>query len=300
MARSNTCSLLALLSVSIFVPAGALAACSSDSGSTPVTGADASPTATTTTTAPADASPTATADASTQDAPVDAPTEAGACSAKGESDLKVLAANSGTDPANKVTAKMVDACDATTSAATAYTGTRVKFMPSNGNNHYFLIDPTDPANFFKSASVVFNYPLAGIRNDTDVKIVAKPGIGSASDSFGANYDATKVHFMVQLNKVAAACDVSGYTVSVVGHPEAVVQYSNGGNFTPDGALTTSAGTQGAFAFISKVNPGTGLVDIVGTKTGCKLVGITFPVAITTNKYPLIADTVTYLVANTSL
>jgi hypothetical protein len=131
-----------------------------------------------------------------------------------------------------------------------------------------------------------------------MKIVAKPG-GGAPDVFGANYDATKAHFVVQLNKVAATCDASGYTVSVVGHPEAVVQYTNGG-FAVDPALTVSAGDRGAFAYISKVNVGAGLVDIVGTKTGCKLTGLAFPASITTNKYPLVADTATYLVANTAV
>ena len=290
---------------------GGVVACSSDS-TTPggTSGPDASTTdasttdasttdASTTDASTTDASTTdaATTDASTTDAGSDATTEAGACSPKGESDVKVLPANSGADPSNKVTVKMVDACDGTT-ASQAYAGTRLKFTPADGSNHYFLVDSTNTADFYKSASVVYNFTLAGVRNDTDVKVFAKPG-GSVADSFGANYDATKAHFVVQLNKVEATCDAGGFTVSVVGHPEAVVQYSNGGGFTPDGSLTMSAGNQGAFAFISKVDAGTGLVDIVGTKTGCKLVGV-LPATISTNKYPLIADTVTYLVGNTSL
>jgi hypothetical protein len=205
--------------------------------------------------------------------------------------------NTGTGPSNKVAAKMVDACDGT-SAALAFAGSRLPFTPTVGKTHYFLVDSTNPADFYKSASVVFNYPSAGVRNDTDVKLVGKPGNGVA-DSFVGNYDATKVHFAVQLNKVEAACDVSGYTVSVVGHAEAVVKYTNGGNFAPDAALTVSGGTQGSFAFISKVNPGAGFVEIVGTKAGCKLVGVALPSAISTNTYPLIADTVTHVVANTS-
>jgi hypothetical protein len=300
MIRSRRLSLCALLIVGGGVPA-AVVACSSDGG-TSSSGAAGGPDASATSTATSTSTSTATSTSTTpppSDAGPDATSEAGACATKGESDVKPLTANSGSDPSGKVTVKMVDACDGTT-ASQAYAGARLKFFPTNGSNHYFLIDSTNPADFYKSASVVYNFPLAGIRNDTDVKLFAKPGTGGASDSFGANYDATKAHFVVQLNKVEATCDAGGFTVSVVGHAEAVVQYSNGGVFTPDGALTTSAGTQGAFAFISKVNPGAGLVDIVGTKTGCKLVGPAFPVAISTNKYPLIADTVTYLVGNTSL
>jgi hypothetical protein len=296
MVHSRSLSLLGLALVGCGVPL-AVVACSSDSATSSSGGnggPDASPTSTSTSTATS----TSTTPPPT-DAGQDAPSEAGACSSTEKSDVKVLAANSGTDPSGKVTVKMVDTCSGT-SASQAYAGTRLRFTPTDVTNHYFLVDSTNAADFYKSASVVYNFPLAGIRGDTDVKILAKPGVGSAADSFGANYDATKAHFVVQLNKLEPTCDAGGFTVSVVGHAEAVVQYSNGGNFLPDGALTTSAGTQGAFAFISKVNPGTGLVDIVGTKTGCKLVGPAFPVAISTNKYPLIADTVTYLVGNTSL
>jgi hypothetical protein len=294
MLHSRRLSLLALSLVGCAVPA-AVVACSSDSSpssSGGTTGPDASPTSTSTATS------TSTSPPPPVDGGQDAASEAGACSLKGESDVKPTAANSGTDPSGKVTVKMVDSCSGTT-ASQAYTGARLKFTPTDGTDHYFLFDSTNAADFYKSASVVYNFPLAGIRGDTDVKLFAKPGTGGATDSFGANYDATKAHFVVQINKLAAACDAGGFTVSVVGHAEAVVQYSNGANFAPDGALTTSVGTQGAFAFISKVAPGAGLVDIVGTKTGCKLVGPAFPVAISTNKYPLIADTVTYVVGNTS-
>jgi hypothetical protein len=298
MLRSRRLSLLALSLVGCAVPA-AVVACSSDSspsGSSGTTAPDASPTSTATSTA---TSTSTTPPPPPVDGGQDAASEAGACSSKGESDVKPTAANSGTDPSGKVTVKMVDACSGTTPSQ-AYAGTRLKFTPTDGTNHYFLFDSTNAADFYKSASVVYNFPLAGIRGDTDVKLFAKPGSGGATDSFGANYDATKAHFVVQINKLAAACDAGGFTVSVVGHAEAVVHYSNGANFATDLALTASMGMQGAFAFISKVDPGTGLVDIVGTKTGCKLVGPAFPVAISTNKYPLIADTVTYVVGNTSL
>ena len=62
----------------------------------------------------------------------------------------------------------------------------------------------------------------------------------------------------------------------------------------------SAGDRGGSAFISNVTPGTGLVEFTGVKAGCKLVGLALPSALSPNKYPLIADTVTRVVMNTSL
>jgi hypothetical protein len=291
-----------LVCVCVGVPGLSLVACSSD----PATTADAGPTTSTTTTSTATSTSTSTPDAATPDAATspdaataDAQTDGGTCAARGKSDLKIDPAISSTTADNKVTVQLVDTCQGT-GAAQAYTGTRLRFEPTDNTNHYFLVTSTNPADFYKSASVVWNFGLAGVRSDTDMKIVAKPGVGGATDIFGANYDATKAHFVVQLNRLAATCDVSGYTVSVVGHPEAVVQYTNGGSFAVDPALTMSAGDRGAFAYISKVNVGSGLVDIVGTKPGCKLVGVAFPAPITTNKYPLVADTATYLVMNTAV
>lgn len=59
-------------------------------------------------------------------------------------------------------------------------------------------------------------------------------------------------------------------------------YSNGGTIAVDPALTESVGTRGALAFISNVNVGGGLFEITGTKTGCKLVGFSFPVPISSS------------------
>jgi len=309
MNRSTKNPALVLLSACVVVPLVSMAACSSDPASTANGGTTptSTTTTTTTTTTTSTSTSTSTADASIPDGAIpgdaaiarDAQVEAGACGSKGKSDLKIDPAISSTAADNKVTVQMVDACQGT-SAAQTYTGTRLRFEPTDLTNHYFLVTSTNPADFYKSASVVWNYGLAGVRNDTDMKVVAKPGVGGAADVFGTNYDATKAHFVVQLNKVAATCDVSGFTVSVVGHPEAIVQYTNGGTLAVDPALTASAGDRGAFAYISKVNVGAGLVDIVGTKTGCKLTGLAFPASITTNKYPLVADTATYLVANTAV
>lgn len=269
MIRSLKRPALVLLSVCALAPAVSIAACSSDPATSTDGGTEASA-STTATTPPPDAS--ATTDASTPDgftppvdaspdakpdASPDATVEAGTCAAKGKSDLKIDPAISSTAPANKVTVQMVDACQGTSSAL-PYTGTRLRFEPTDGSNHYFLVTSTDPTEFYKSASVVWNYPLAGIRNDTDMKLVAKPGVGGAADVFGSNYDATKAHFVVQLNQVGT-CETGGYTVSVVGHPEAVVQYSNGGTIAVDPALTMSVGQRGSFAFVSKVDVAAGLV-----------------------------------------
>lgn len=302
---TRTHSLLFLFSVAALVPVASLGACSSD----PATSADAAApttTATTTTTSTTTTTtPTSTPDASKPDATsnTDAATtdgstsEAGACTAQGKAKVKPTNGASGLAPDNKVTIQMVDNCQGTTAAA-AYTGTRIEFSPTNLNNHYFLVTSTNPAEFYKAATVVYNYPIPGISGDIDFKIMPKPG-GTNPDPFGTNYDATKAHFVVQVNFAEATCDASGFTVSVPGHAEAMVQYTS--NFlTVDPTLTSTVGTRGSYAIISKVNAGAGLIDIVGTKTGCKLVGIAFPVPITTNKYPLIADTVTSLVLNTSL
>jgi hypothetical protein len=206
--------------------------------------------------------------------------------------------NSTADPSGKATIQLVDACQGT-SAALPYTGTRVRFTPTNNENHYLLVTSTNPADFYKSASIVYNFP-PGVRTDADVSLIAKTGIGSAPASFDATYDAAKAHFLLQINKLEATCDASGYVVTVTGHPEAVVQYGNSGSLSPNPALTASVGDRGATVFISNLTPGTGLVEFVGAKTGCKLVGIMAPLPVISNKYPLVADTVTRVVMNTSL
>lgn len=139
-----------------------------------------------------------------------------------------------------------------------------------------------------------------MRTDADVALIAKTGVGSAPASFDATYDAAKAHFLLTINRVEATCDGNGWVVTVPGHPEAVVQYANSGSLSPNPALTASAGDRGANVFISNLTPGTGLVEFAGAKTGCKLVGIATPAPIFTNKYPLVADTATRAVMNTSL
>lgn len=305
MLRSLKRPLLALFAVGALAPLASLGACSSDPAATDAGTAPSTTTTTTTTTTtpPPDASATAT-DAATPDAPPpvdaspDAPTEAGACSGKGATDVKLTAVNSTADPSGKATIQLVDTCQGT-SAALPYTGTRVRFTPTNNENHYLLVTSTNPADFYKSASIVYNFP-PGVRTDADVSLIAKTGIGSAPASFDATYNATKAHFLLTINRVETTCDGNGWVVTIPGHPEAVVQYADSGSLSPNPALTASAGDRGANVFISNVTPGTGLVEFVGAKTGCKLVGIAPPVPIITNKYPLVADTVTRAVMNTSL
>lgn len=291
--------LLALLLVGVLAPVASLAACSSDPATSSDAGVVTSSTATATmTTPPVDAAPDAPKPV---DAAVDAPNpvDAGTCSNKGASDVKLAFVNSTADASNKATIQLVDTCQGT-SAALPYTGTRLRVTPTTGADHYLLVAPTNPADFYKSASLVYNF-AAGTRSDTDVTLVAKTGVGSAPASFDATYNAAKVHFLLQLNKVETTCDAGGFVVTVVGHPEAVIQYgSASSSLTPDPALTMSVGDRGTTAFISNVTPGAGLVEFTGTKTGCKLVGLALPSALSPNKHPLIADTVTRLVMNTSL
>jgi len=295
--------LLALLAVGAIAPLAPLGACSSDPAATdagPAPTTTTTTTATTTTTTPTpDASATAT-DAATPDAPPpvdaspDAPTEAGACTDKGATDVKLNPANSGTDPSGKTSIQLVDACQGT-SAPLPYAGSRVRFTPTTGVNHYLLVTSTNPADFYKSASVVYNFP-PGVRTDTDVSVFAKTTMGS----FDATYNAAKAHFYLVINRAEPTCDASGFVVTIPAHPEAVVQYADSGSFNPNLALTASAGDRGANVFISNVTPGTGLVEFAGAKAGCKLTGVAFPVPLSANKYPLVADTVTRAVMNTSL
>lgn len=285
-----------ILSTTTYLLSGPLGACSSD----PVSAADAAVTAEASTSDQATPPPPdAAVDASVRmDAAAPDATDGGACSPRGASDVKLVNGVGATAPENKVTVQMVDECQGTT-AGLAYSGPRLRFEPTDKANHYFLATSTNPADFYPSASVIYNYPIAGVRNDTDIKLVPRAGRDSAPDLYGSSFDPTKVHFVVQLTQLDLSCDTSGYTVSVTGHPEANVEYTAGGNFNVVPGQTVSGGVRASYAFVSKVNAGTGTVEIVGTKPGCKLASNVLPIPITSNKYPLVAGTVTYLIAVTA-
>ncbi len=219
--------------------------------------------------------------------------DAGPCGSQALASVRILSL---LGPLDTVTVRMVDECQGT-SAPVVYPGgatSSIRFRPTVGAKHYFVIDPMDPTKFYKAASEAWNYPDPRVTNDVRQNIVPKPGSG-VPDVFGANYDAAKAHFVVRLLRFDSACEVSGYTLSVAGHPEAVIQYGLGGGYEIDSTATATSGTRQSFAFISKVDPDVNLVEIVGTKPGCKLFSglLRLPVQIYLNRFPLLADTVTF-------
>ncbi|HEY2515053.1 MAG TPA: hypothetical protein VGI39_29510 [Polyangiaceae bacterium] len=89
----------------------------------------------------------------------------------------------------------------------------------------------------------------------------------------------------------ACADVTGVSLSVTGHTEAVVNYmSPNWPTTPGPASTTSSA--GPLVFISGIT-GASSVQLTGTKTGC---AVSFASASQTGRFPVLTGSITYGVA----
>ncbi len=102
----------------------------------------------------------------------------------------------------------------------------------------------------------------------------------------AGYDATKAHVVVSIGAASGACQKSGNTVSLPGHPEAVVTYVNS-----DGTDSASTSTQqNGLAWIRGITPGAPVKPaFVSGVAGC-----TPNLAFSTGNVKLAADSVSVL------
>jgi hypothetical protein len=82
-------------------------------------------------------------------------------------------------------------------------------------------------------------------------------------------NAAMIAILLQVDPAATApCNVvSGVTLAVTGHPEAVVSYA--GNDWPGDTSVTTTSSVGPYVFIGGVQPG-GLVSVTGTLSGCSV------------------------------
>ena len=257
--------------VSSLALACALGACGDDDAAKPPT----SDGGTTSDSAPPDASApdSSKPDTGAPDAATDAPSEGGATCGTMASGLAVTVFPSGGD-ASGATISYEGCAGTTTSVAGAQFAT------------WSLMVSTTPS-YFRLTKTGFHTSLSAEINPA---VFAQPGalplqlIGTAQL---AGYDATKAHMIVSVGAVKNACTKDGNTVSLPGHPEAVVTYVNK-NGVDVGASMSIDG----LAWITGIVPGASpLVEptVVSAVGGC-----TLSKTYSTGKAPTIVDTVSLI------
>lgn len=102
------------------------------------------------------------------------------------------------------------------------------------------------------------------------------------DSQLQGYDAAKAHVLLTVNAAGNGCSKDGNTVTIPGHPEAVIKYLNNDGSDSGSAATINAG----IAWVTNLTPGAAVKPVVSAAGGCK-VNSTF----TTGNVRLEADTV---------
>ncbi len=228
------------------------------------------------------------------------PVDNGPCGKKGKVDLEVRrdglyrGLQSGPPTAN---VQLVDACQGALPPTRVDTEL-VRLRPTDGKEFYFLVTPLAPTeNYYPSASELWVYPYPDMRGDLLIALIPKGAVADPQvngspipDAFKGVYDASKVHFVLDIRE-NAPCLVGGHRPVVVGHPEARLRYTNG-SFEVDPELAETPPNPQGFVFVSGVNPGPEPVEFAGTNGGCKLAPPQLFVPVNTGKYPLVAGTVT--------
>ena len=102
----------------------------------------------------------------------------------------------------------------------------------------------------------------------------------------AGYDATKAHVVVSIGAASGACQKSGNTVSLPGHPEATVTYVNSDGTDSGGASTLING----LVWIRGISPGAPVKPTITSGVA----GCTTNLAFSTGNVKLAADSVSVL------
>ncbi|MBK8216334.1 MAG: hypothetical protein IPK71_21595 [Myxococcales bacterium] len=184
-------------------------------------------------------------------------------------------------------------------------GQAVSIFPSGGSlaggtltyegcSGTFTLGPTPAWNLMVAAvPSFFRLQVPGFRtsysaemNPVVFSVPAPIPLQAVGSSQLAGYDATKAHVVVSIGAASGACQKSGNTVSLPGHPEAVVTYVNS-----DGTDSAATSTQqNGLVWIRGITPGAPVKPaFVSGVAGC-----TPNLAFSTGNVKLVADSVSVL------
>lgn len=175
---------------------------------------------------------------------------------------------------------------ATSGATVAYVGCSAT-TTATGTPAMWNLMVSQQASYFRLTHTGFRTSLSAEINPVVFSAGATLPLQLISTGL-APYDAGKAHLLVSIGTAVAPCTKAGNTVSLPGHPEAVVSYINAAGASTGGTSTSNDGLVWITGIVPGLNP-------VGTPTLTSgVAGCTPRTTFSTGNVNLVVDAVTVL------